>query len=204
MTDKYVSDMNPAELRAHMRRLKAMSGWHDPLSDALYAEIQRMDAAAPSASAQQAEPVDGCTEENCRRCRTPEALRTPDMYHAGLSTAAEIADEVCAKSRNHLFRSGAKVVAGAIRSAAPAPGASPEPYNAYQRDWEKVVRWVKFQSETFPELASMSPEGAISWLVVELAARHEKFAEPSVSPAKKTRVEGYHERRGATNPVKQS
>lgn len=82
-------------------------------------------AAAPSASAQQAEPVDGCTEENCRRCRTPEGLRTPDMYHAGLSAAAEIADEVCANSRNHLFRSGAKVVAGAIRSAAPAPSASP-------------------------------------------------------------------------------
>lgn len=57
-----------------------------------------------------------------------------------------------------------------------------EPYNAYQRDWEKVVRCVKFQSETFPELASMSPEGAISWLVVELAARHEKFAEPSATP----------------------
>ena len=73
------------------------------------------------ASVQQAEPVDGCTEENCRRCRTPEALRTPDMYHAGLSAAAELADEVCANSRNHLFRSGAKVVAGAIRSAAPAP-----------------------------------------------------------------------------------
>lgn len=74
---------------------------------------------------------------------------------------------------------------GSLRHPCPShPSASPEPYNAYQRDWEKVVRWVKVQSETFPELASMSPEGAISWLVVELAARHEKFAEPSASPEK--------------------
>lgn len=79
-----------------------------------------------SASAQQAQPVDGCTEENCRRCRTPKELRTPDMYHAGLSAAADIADEVCGQSRNHLFRSGAKVVAGAIRSAVPVPSASPD------------------------------------------------------------------------------
>lgn len=48
---------------------------------------------------------------------------------------------------------------------------------AYQRDFEKAVRWVKFHAETFPELATMSPEGAISHLVVELAARHEKFAD---------------------------
>lgn len=44
MADKYVRDMNGAELRAHMKSLKAMRGWHDPLSDSLYAEILRMDA----------------------------------------------------------------------------------------------------------------------------------------------------------------
>ena len=45
MTDKYVRDMNPQELRAHMRRLQAMRGWHDPLADSMYAEIQRLDSA---------------------------------------------------------------------------------------------------------------------------------------------------------------
>ena len=30
--------------------------------------------------------ADGCTEENCRRCRTPRELRTPDMYHAGIGS----------------------------------------------------------------------------------------------------------------------
>lgn len=77
MTDKYVSDMNPAELRAHMRRLKAMSGWHEPLADALYAEIQRMDAAAPAPSASPAcqhdlraeyEGEDGVRAAICAKC----------------------------------------------------------------------------------------------------------------------------------------
>ncbi|WP_369952127.1 hypothetical protein [Ralstonia syzygii] len=40
---KYVSDMNPQELRAHMRHLQALPGWHNPLDDALYKEIQRLD-----------------------------------------------------------------------------------------------------------------------------------------------------------------
>ena len=40
----YVTEMTPAELRAHMRRLKAMPRWHEPLADALWAEIQRLDA----------------------------------------------------------------------------------------------------------------------------------------------------------------
>lgn len=44
MADKYVRDMNGAELRAHMERLKAMPGWSDPLSDSLYAEIQSLDS----------------------------------------------------------------------------------------------------------------------------------------------------------------
>lgn len=38
-----VSEMDGAQLRAHMKRLKAMPGWHDPLADRLYAEIRRLD-----------------------------------------------------------------------------------------------------------------------------------------------------------------
>lgn len=45
----------------------------------------------------------------------PEAL----PYADGLEDAAKIADEVCAKSRNHLFRSAAKIIAGTIRDTAP-------------------------------------------------------------------------------------
>ena len=40
----YVTEQTPAQLRAHMKRLKAMSGWHEPLADRLYAEIVTMDA----------------------------------------------------------------------------------------------------------------------------------------------------------------
>lgn len=40
---KYVRDMNPQELRAHVKRLQAMPGWHDPLTDSLYNEIKRLD-----------------------------------------------------------------------------------------------------------------------------------------------------------------
>jgi len=64
MTDKYVRDMNPQELRAHMRRLQAMPGWHDPLADSMYAEIQRLD------------------------------LAMRDAHLAGMERAAEIADEM--------------------------------------------------------------------------------------------------------------
>ena len=40
----YVTDQTPKQLRAHMKRLQAMSGWHNPLDDRLYAEIVTMDA----------------------------------------------------------------------------------------------------------------------------------------------------------------
>lgn len=50
MADKYVRDMDPAELRAHMKRLQRMNGWHDPLSDSLFAEIERLDRELERAS----------------------------------------------------------------------------------------------------------------------------------------------------------
>ena len=39
----YVREQTPAELRAHMRNLQRMNGWHDPLADRLYQEIQALD-----------------------------------------------------------------------------------------------------------------------------------------------------------------
>ncbi|WP_322083960.1 hypothetical protein [Burkholderia sp. BCC1972] len=39
----YVRDQTPEELRAHMKRLQAMSGWHDPLADRLYEEVQKLE-----------------------------------------------------------------------------------------------------------------------------------------------------------------
>jgi hypothetical protein len=40
----YVSGQTSAELREHMRRLKKMHGWHEPLADRLFREIERQDA----------------------------------------------------------------------------------------------------------------------------------------------------------------
>ena len=40
----YVTDQTSAEIRAHMRMLKALPGWNDPLSDRLFKEIQALDA----------------------------------------------------------------------------------------------------------------------------------------------------------------
>jgi hypothetical protein len=40
----YVTDQTSAELRAHMRRLKAMRGWHEPLADRLFKEVLDLDA----------------------------------------------------------------------------------------------------------------------------------------------------------------
>ena len=51
----YVTEQTSQELRAHMRRLKAMAGWHDPLADRLYKEILELDARL-EAKAVQAEP----------------------------------------------------------------------------------------------------------------------------------------------------
>lgn len=41
----YVTEQTSAELRAHMRRLKAMAGWHEPLADRLFKEIVAQDEA---------------------------------------------------------------------------------------------------------------------------------------------------------------
>lgn len=39
----YVSEQTSAELRQHMRKLVAMKGWHDPLADRLWKEVQTLD-----------------------------------------------------------------------------------------------------------------------------------------------------------------
>lgn len=46
----YVTDQTSDEIRAHMRMLKALPGWNDPLSDRLFKEIQLLDAQAVDAS----------------------------------------------------------------------------------------------------------------------------------------------------------
>ena len=40
----YVTDQTSAELRAHMRSLKRMQGWHEPLADRLFKEVVEQDA----------------------------------------------------------------------------------------------------------------------------------------------------------------
>lgn len=42
----YVAEQTSSELRAHMRQLKAMPGFHEPLAERLYAEVIALDAAA--------------------------------------------------------------------------------------------------------------------------------------------------------------
>ncbi|WP_017511133.1 MULTISPECIES: hypothetical protein [Cupriavidus] len=43
------------------------------------------------------------------------------VYAAGLARAADIAESTCSQSRNHLFRSAAKIIAGKIRAESPEP-----------------------------------------------------------------------------------
>ena len=40
----YVTDQTSAELRMHMRSLKKMPGWHEPLADRLWREVQEQHA----------------------------------------------------------------------------------------------------------------------------------------------------------------
>ena len=40
----YVTEQTSDELRAHMRRLQAMPGWHNPLDDRLWKEVQMLEA----------------------------------------------------------------------------------------------------------------------------------------------------------------
>jgi len=49
----------------------------------------------------------------------PAAPASESEYAEGMENAAQIADDVCARSRNHLFRSAAKIIAGSIRESAP-------------------------------------------------------------------------------------
>lgn len=56
----YVTEQTSAELRAHMRRLKKMAGWHEPLADRLFAEVLALDAEVKALrEAAVAEPVEG-------------------------------------------------------------------------------------------------------------------------------------------------
>lgn len=53
----YVTDQTSSELRAHMRRLKKMNGWHEPLADRLFKEVLALDARiAELEASQQREP----------------------------------------------------------------------------------------------------------------------------------------------------
>ena len=60
-------------------------------------------------------------DERCPHCDGTGDVHRPDGTWAGTCTcpagAAAICDSVAAKSRNHLFRSGAKICAGEIRAA---------------------------------------------------------------------------------------
>lgn len=40
----YVTEQTSEELRAHMRRLQAMPGWHNPLDDRLWKEVQTLES----------------------------------------------------------------------------------------------------------------------------------------------------------------
>lgn len=40
----YVTDMNAQQIRAHMKKLQAMPGWHERLADRLYKEVLDRDA----------------------------------------------------------------------------------------------------------------------------------------------------------------
>lgn len=40
----YVTEQTSAELRAHMKRLQAIPGWHNPLDDRLFKEVLALDA----------------------------------------------------------------------------------------------------------------------------------------------------------------
>lgn len=40
----YVTEQTSAELRAHMRRIQKIPGWHDPLADRLFKEVEAQDA----------------------------------------------------------------------------------------------------------------------------------------------------------------
>ena len=40
----YVEQQTSAELRQHMRRLKKMHGWHEPLADRLFRKVETQDA----------------------------------------------------------------------------------------------------------------------------------------------------------------
>jgi uncharacterized protein YceH (UPF0502 family) len=40
----YVTEQTSDELRAHMRRIKQMPDWHDPLADRLWREVEEQSA----------------------------------------------------------------------------------------------------------------------------------------------------------------
>ena len=69
----YVTEQTSEELRAHMRRLQAMPGWHNPLDDRLWKEVQTLEAERDQLLAE---------VERLRKPLTPDELALGSLLHA--------------------------------------------------------------------------------------------------------------------------
>lgn len=92
----YVTEQTSAELRAHMRRLQKMPGWHEPLADRLFKEIQDLDRQIAELKAHAAQTA-GHDQENRIGTNTGHGhvWRRPDGYLARCGGPAIC--QVCAR-----------------------------------------------------------------------------------------------------------
>ena len=93
----YVTEQTSEELRAHMRRLQAMPGWHNPLDDRLWKEVQTLEAERDQLRAEVERLRKPLTDE--RICElwswsaTAEAERTATTQQHAFARAIEAAKE---------------------------------------------------------------------------------------------------------------
>lgn len=103
----YVRDQTSEELATHMRSLQKMAGWHDPLADRLWEEVEKLkaenEALRKAAAKWKSDSL--CGSEDVYRLSCDLAQRTGEVREL-----AGVVDDLCALAKQFVQR---------LRKAAP-------------------------------------------------------------------------------------
>jgi hypothetical protein len=89
----YVTDQTSSELRSHMRWLTSLAGWHDPLADRLWKDVQEQDTELRRLHEVNVELLDALKE-----IAAPNAFNSDHRVEAFREALREIARAAIAKA----------------------------------------------------------------------------------------------------------
>lgn len=92
----YVTEQTSAELAAHMRRLRAMPGWHEPLADRLWQEVQALQRDLAALRDDIEAQIRIASEEKRRACELAETALKVAVENVSLHAQIERYQALCA------------------------------------------------------------------------------------------------------------